>query len=45
MGDHLVIPSTRHGLHAVDACVVLLTVAKTVQRYGERAYDDDLPGL
>ena len=31
-GDHLVIPSTRHCLHAVDDCVVLLTVAKSVQR-------------
>jgi quercetin dioxygenase-like cupin family protein len=44
-GDHLVIPATRHGLHAADNSVVLLTVAKSVQRYGERAYDDDLPGL
>jgi quercetin dioxygenase-like cupin family protein len=31
-GDHLVIPSSRHGLHAVDDSVVLLTVAKSVQR-------------
>ena len=44
-GDHLVIPSAGHGLHAVNNSVVLLTVAKSVQRYGERAYDDDLPGL
>jgi quercetin dioxygenase-like cupin family protein len=43
-GDHLTIPATRHGLHAVDDCVVLLTVAKSVHRYGERTYDDDLPG-
>jgi hypothetical protein len=38
-------PATRHGLHAVDDCVVVLTVAKSVQRYGETTYDDDLPGL
>jgi quercetin dioxygenase-like cupin family protein len=44
-GDHLTIPATRHGLHAVDDSVVLLTVAKSVQRYGETTYDDDLPGL
>jgi quercetin dioxygenase-like cupin family protein len=44
-GDYLVIPATCHGLHAVDDCVVLLTVAKSVQRYGERTYDDDLPGV
>jgi quercetin dioxygenase-like cupin family protein len=31
-GDHLVIPATRHGLHAVDDCVALLTVAKSVQQ-------------
>lgn len=44
LGDHLVIPSARHGLHAVDDSVVLLTVAKAVPRYGEPTYDDDLPG-
>jgi quercetin dioxygenase-like cupin family protein len=44
-GDHLVIPSARHGLHALDDSVVLLTVAKSVQRYRETIYDDDLPGL
>ena len=31
-GDHLIIPSTRHVLDAVDDCVVLLTAAKSVQR-------------
>ena len=31
-GDFLVIPFIRHGLHAVDDCVVLLTGAKSVQR-------------
>lgn len=30
-GDHLVIPPTRHGLHAVDDSVVLLTAAKRHQ--------------
>jgi quercetin dioxygenase-like cupin family protein len=28
-GDHLAIPDTRHGLAALEDCVVLLTVAKT----------------
>lgn len=27
-GDHLILPSTRHGLHAVADSVVLLTVVK-----------------
>ncbi|MEP7179847.1 MAG: cupin domain-containing protein [Pseudonocardiales bacterium] len=30
-GDHLTIPPVRHGLHAVDDSVVLLTVVKTIQ--------------
>ena len=30
-GDHLVIPPSRHGLHAIEDSVVLLTVAKIVQ--------------
>jgi quercetin dioxygenase-like cupin family protein len=29
-GDHIVIPPTRHGLHAFEDSVVLLTVAKAV---------------
>jgi quercetin dioxygenase-like cupin family protein len=44
-GDYLVIPAARHGLHALDDSVVLLSVAKSVQRYLETTYDDDLPGL
>jgi len=44
-GDHLVIPAARHGLHALGDSVVLLTVAKSVQRQHETTYDDDLPGL
>lgn len=30
-GDYLTIPPIRHGLHAVDDSVVLLTVAKAIQ--------------
>ena len=40
-GDHLVIPATRHGLHAVDDCVALLTVAAVLSVYkpaGQTAY-------
>jgi quercetin dioxygenase-like cupin family protein len=29
-GDHIVVPRARHGLHAIDDSVVLLTVAKAV---------------
>ena len=29
-GDHLTIPDTRHALTALEDCVVLLTVAKTI---------------
>lgn len=29
-GDHIVIPQTRHGLHAIEDSVVLLTVVKMV---------------
>jgi quercetin dioxygenase-like cupin family protein len=29
-GDHIVIPRSRHGLHAIEDSVVLLTVAKAV---------------
>jgi hypothetical protein len=32
-------------LHALDDSVVLLTVTKSVQRYRETTYDDDLPGI
>jgi quercetin dioxygenase-like cupin family protein len=29
-GDHIVLPRSRHGLHAIEDSVVLLTVAKAV---------------
>jgi quercetin dioxygenase-like cupin family protein len=29
-GDHIVLPRSRHGLHALEDAVVLLTVAKAV---------------
>ena len=29
-GDHIILPRVRHGLHAVEDSVVLLTVAKPV---------------
>lgn len=29
-GDHLVIPPMRHGLHAIEDSLVLLTVAKSI---------------
>ena len=29
-GDHIVVPRTRHGVHAIEDSVVLLTVVKPV---------------
>ena len=37
-GDHLIIPRSRHGLHAVEDSVVLLTVVKSV---GPQSYVAD----
>jgi quercetin dioxygenase-like cupin family protein len=34
-GDHLAIPADRHGLHALEDAVVILTVAKQIPRPGQ----------